>query len=1218
MDRRQFIQGATLLALAPEMQKLHVQALPARPVWLDEFESPPDSARPWVYAFWMEGNVTREGISADLLAMKEAGIGGLIFMDGGLGNPPGPHRFMSASWLELFSFLVEEAGRLGIEINLNNAPGWAGSGGPWIKPEQATQTVIVAEMLVEDASQLQGPLTKPAGIRHDFYRDIAVLAFPASSSGTLPSFRIPGIATTKSFAGTGDFFGVVPWPRFIPTDTNWPEAPHDQCIRAASMLDLTSNLDSDGHLKWAPPPGRWIVLRFGHTVANGGTRSAQPEAAGLECDKLSKSAVALQFSSMAGKLSDLAASLAGKALVSTHIDSWEAGSSNWTDGFRGEFRNRRGYDLLPYLPTLNGIVVDTRTISERFLWDYRETVCELTLENYAAHMRELAHEKGMRLSIEAYDGTVDDLRYAGRADEPMSEFWRSCYSGAPLADLNESMCSAAHVYGRNIVGSESFTAMRGDFVDHPATLKPLGDWAFCTGVNRICFSEWVMQPWRRIVPGVSFAFFGTVFHESLTWWDMARPWHQYAARCQHMLRQGSFVADICFVAPEGGPYRFTPPIPANVRGVIPNRPPYNFDGCPAELVFQMKVEEGSIVLASGMRYHLLVLPTYNANGKPVLRLTNTADYAYQALPMPEVKTMTPALLRKVKELVEAGATVLGHRPLQSPSLSSFPACDVELQDLADSLWGKDAGRDGTGERKLGKGRVVWGGTPEEVFAAKGLPPDFSSSLDHKLNYTHRQTQDGMDIYFVVNNEAATVQGDLSFRASGKHPELYWPQTGHSEMVAVFRHDNGVTRLPIALHANESVFVVLHKMTHLVESLIAVSRADQQLWPVAPAQTPETQDAFTLALWITPAQEISLPQEQGSGWSYLNGAVEAPALGFQTFLSPGEGNYGFAAGKNGVVVFQYGESGKVEPILVHATSISGPTLIGVVYENRIPRLYLNGKLARTGPQNPFPPRSSRLWMDHRFSAGELAAQQRLDSILGSAALHTASERLLDIDVARRIVWQSGEYTLRSSTGRVRNLSVNLPQRQKILGPWQVAFDPVWGGPPNSIFPELQDWSQHTDEGIRFYSGVAVYRNTFGFSRPLSANERVYLDLGEVAVIAEVRLNSENLGILWNAPYRVDATEALKQGQNKLEVSVVNVWTNRIIGDQNLPADSEVDASGIIKKWPQWVLEQKKSPTGRFTFTSARQWERDSTLVQSGLLGPVELVSAKKFDLPELTA
>jgi hypothetical protein len=984
------------------------------------------------------------------------------------------------------------------------------------------------------------------------------------------------------------------------------------------MLDLTSNLDSDGHLKWAPPPGRWIVLRFGHTVANGGTRSAQPEASGLECDKLSKSAVAFQFSSMAGKLSDRTASLAGKALVSIHIDSWEAGSNNWTDEFREEFRKRRGYDLLPYLPTLNGIVVDTRAISERFLWDYREVVCELTLENYAAHMRELAHAKGMRLSIEAYDGTVDDLRYAGRADEPMSEFWRSCYSGVPLADLNESMASAAHVYGRNIVGSESFTAMRGDFVDHPATLKPLGDWAFCTGVNRICFSEWVMQPWRRIVPGVSFAFFGTVFHESLTWWNMARPWHQYAARCQHMLRQGSFVADICFVVPEGGPYRFTPPIPATVRGVIPNRPPYNFDGCPAELVFQMKVEDDCIVLASGMRYHLLVLPTYNANGKPVLRLTNTADYAYQALSMPEVKTMTPALLRKVRELVEAGATVLGHRPLQSPSLSNFPACDVELQDLADLLWGKDAGRDGTGERKLGKGRVAWGSTPEEVFAAKGLPPDFSSTLDHKLNYTHRRTQDGMDIYFVVNNEAATVQGDMSFRASGNNPELYWPQTGHSEMVAAFRHDNGVTTLPIALHANESVFVVLHKITHPVESLTAVSRADQQLWPGPPALTPDAQDAFTLALWITPAQEISLPQEQGSGWFYPNGAVEAPAPGFQTFISPGEGNYGFAAGKNGVVVFQYGESGKVEPILVHATSISGSTLIGVVYENRIPRLYLNGKLARTGPLNPFPPRSSRLWMDHRFSAGELAAQQRLDSILGSAALHSSPEHLPDVDVARRIVWQSGEYTLKSSSGRIRNLSVHLPQRQKIPGPWQVAFDPAWGGPQYSIFPELQDWSQHTDEGIRFYSGTAVYRNSFDFSRPLSANKRVYLDLGKVAVIAEVRLNSKNLGILWNAPYRVDATEALKHGQNNLEVSVVNVWTNRIIGDQNLPADSELDASGIIKKWPQWMLEQMKSPSGRFTFTSARQWEKDSTLVQSGLLGPVELVSAEKFDLPELTA
>ena len=207
--------------------------------------------------------------------------------------------------------------------------------------------------------------------------------------------------------------------------------------------------------------------------------------------------------------------------------------------------------------------MDSLEVSERFLWDYRETICEMLLENYAGHLRELAHKNGLRLSIEAYDGTCDDLRYAGRADEVMCEFWqRGCYTGLPLCDIVEEMASAAHVYGQRIVGAEAFSSWRGDFLDHPATLKPLGDWAFCAGVNRFCLSEWIMQPWPQRVPGVSFLFIGTVFHRSLTWWEQSKAWHEYLARCQHMLRQGQYVADVCFLAPEGGPHRFVPPIPA--------------------------------------------------------------------------------------------------------------------------------------------------------------------------------------------------------------------------------------------------------------------------------------------------------------------------------------------------------------------------------------------------------------------------------------------------------------------------------------------------------------------------------------------------------------------------------------------------------------------------------------------------------------------------------
>jgi hypothetical protein len=165
----------------------------------------------------------------------------------------------------------------------------------------------------------------------------------------------------------------------------------------------------------------------------------------------------------------------------------------------------------------------------------------------------------------------------------------------PLCDIVDEVSSAAHVYGRRIVAAEAFTNWHGDFLDHPATLKPLGDWAFGAGVNRYCFSEWIMQPSLDRVPGVSFLFIGTVFHRSLTWWEQSKPWHEYVARCQQMLRQGQPVADVCFLEAEGAPHRFVAPIPVASCGMIPDRPGYNYDDCPSEALQRATVKDCEIV-----------------------------------------------------------------------------------------------------------------------------------------------------------------------------------------------------------------------------------------------------------------------------------------------------------------------------------------------------------------------------------------------------------------------------------------------------------------------------------------------------------------------------------------------------------------------------------------------------------------------------------------------
>lgn len=1205
----------------------------AAPVAAD-FMQPPAAARPWVYAFWMEGNVTKQGITADLEAMARQGIGGLLFMDGALGNPNGPYRFMSDSWREMFSYMMAEANRLGIQVNLNNAPGWAGSGGPWVTPEHATQKVIASETVLVGPRHFSETLPA-AKSNHGYYQDIAVLAYPAPVKSGKDLYRIPDYNSTKSFAGDRDFAGVVPWPRYIPTAASYPPVPAGESIVAAKMQNLSTHLAVNGKLTWDVPPGRWLVMRFGYTVSNGELRSAQAEANGLETDKLSQAALDAQFAAMVGKLSDDIGPLAGKALVAVHIDSWEAGSGNWTQGFGDEFRRRRGYDLTPYLPTLNGIVVDSREVSERVLWDLRETVSEMLLDNYAGHMQTLAHNRGLWLSIEGYDGTVDDLRYAGRADQPMSEFWqRPLYSGLPMSDLSEEMASAAHVYGKPIVGAEAFTARWGDFLDYPATLKPLADWAFSTGVNRLYFSEWVMQPWPQRKPGVSFQDLGTVFGAGLTWWPESKAWHDYVARTQYLLQQGQFVADVCFLTPEGAPGRFTPPIPASLRGGIPTRPPYNFDGCPAEVLLQgSSVKNGSLTLASGMQYRLLVLPSFDAEHKPVMRLMEGDDYFYRPMPIPRTQTMTPRLLRRVKQLLEAGATVLGDRPLASPSLEGYPACDAEVTQLADDIWGRGAGSGGTGQHAVGMGRIVWGQTPAAVLANLQVPVDFSSdqALKGKLNYTHRRADDGSEVYFLVNQQDAAVQGTVSFRAHGRQPEWWWPQTGKVERAVIYKESGDLTEMPLSLNANESVFVIFRESApkHWVAAASAVPDH------VSPAVA---DDAFEVAAWVKPGGEIPLPVASADGWQYANQHLPEPGLGSQTFTSPGQASGGFAVGSNGVVVFQYGVSGEIQPLLAYPAQWGAPPSsdpsqsrdpimqaagakrihIGVIYKDRVPYLFIDGILVKSGPKSRFAPRDGGGWADQRTFAADIAARDRFEEMLvasGHADLLLSSrikDALPAIDASHDLFWRSGGYALTASTGERVTRQIKVPPPLDLQGAWQVQFDPNSGGPASVAFDHLQSWSTRAEPEIKFYSGAATYRKTFHADFPEHTSNRIYLDLGKVAVMADVTLNGKNLGVLWNAPYRVDVTDALHlNGDNVLEVNVINLWVNRLIGDEQLPEDSERDPDGTLKSWPQWIAGGAVSPTGRHTFTTRRIWKADDPLIDSGLLGPVRLLAAQSI-------
>ena len=1255
----------------------------------EQFAAPPASARPWVYWFPLDGNITREGITADLEAMARVGIGGVLYMETDQGTPKGPVPFASPAWRELIQHACKEASRLGLKINMNNDAGWCGSGGPWITPELSMQRLVWTETAVTGPKRFEAKLPQPKAVK-DYYRDIAVFAYPTPAK----PYRIPQLRGKS--ADTREA---------VTLRTAYPDLPSGSAIPREKIVHLTAKLAADGQLAWDVPEGDWTLLRLGHTSTGKDNHPAPIDGRGLECDKLSKEAAETHFNNLMGKLVADNRALTGqeKTLVTTHIDSWEVHSQNWTPRFREEFQRLRGYDPLPLLPVMSGRVVDSLEISERFLWDVRQTVSELLVENYAGHMRTLAHRSGLHLSIEAYgDGPFDDLAFAGQADEPMSEFWSWNRFGA--AETCTEMASAAHVYGKPILGAEAFTATDAEkWQGHPANIKELGDWAFCEGVNRFVFHRYALQPWKDVRPGVSMGPWGLHYERTQTWWEQSRAWHAYLARCQYLLQQGLFVADLCFLTPENAPQGFQSPVKGSH-----DRTGYNFDGCPPDaLLTRMEVKNGRLVLPDGMSYRMLVLP--------------------------RTGTMTPQMLRKIRDLVVAGATVLGMPPTRSPSLVGYPQADADVRQLAQELWGDGQPTAELAERAVGKGLVLWGrellpqpepeydsgsalgsakwiwfneGHPERsappgtryfrrivtldagskvasarllmtadnefdcwvngrkaghgdrfqqahamsvghllkpgpnviavaavnttesanpagligaltvrfadkrmldvvtdgsweasktvadtwktdpasagwpaalplgpmgmapwheieegapggsdttldiavagrVLAKLGVSPDFAcpSAADGAgPRYIHKRIGDN-DVYFVANKDAQCREFVCSFRVQGRRPELWWPDTGRIEPSVVFEQAEGCTRVPLRLDPSGSVFVIFREPLAGFDPVVSVARNGEPVLPSPKSGANITVQKAVYGLLDDPKATRDV-------------TAKVQAL--------------FAKGTLAFAVTDMAKDD--DPAFMQVKTL------------RIDYL-ANGEAFSVSSTD-----------GQRISVNAPAPAL-------AATLHSGADGALVLEAS-----EPGRYQVKTASGKTLTADVPaVPQPVEIAGEWAVEFPPKSGAPERVVLPKLISWSEHADSGVKYFSGTATYRKTFEIpAAMLGASRHLTLDLGKVDIMAEVKLNGQSFDVLWKKPFTLDVTRAVHPGSNTLEIKVVNLWINRLIGDEQLPDDSPRNKDGrTLSAWPDWLLAGKPSPTGRFTFTSHRLWKKDDPLVPSGLLGPVTL-------------
>lgn len=1070
------------------------------------FRHPPAGARPWVFWYWMQAAVTREGIRADLLSMKEAGIGGAYLMPiKGVANPPlidPPVEQLSPAWWDMVRFAMHQADSLGLQLAMHACDGFAVAGGPWITPELSMQKLTWARWGLEGGRKVDVTAPLPPS-NEGYYRDVAVLAFPTPASwevstrtiiprvttsmgtdaaylvkeGNKGSFRSDGTCwiqyafdrpftcrsivirtsgnnyqaqrlamevsddginfrsigrmtpprhgwqdgdadvthaiapvTARYFRFLYDKAGSEPgsedldaakWKPSLKISglelsampvidgyegkngevwrlsarTTSRQVPDSLCVAADRIVDISSRMDSTGHLVWQAPAGHWTILRIGHT-STGHTNATGGAAKGLECDKFNPRAIELQFDRWFGEtIRQVGPELAGRVLKVFHVDSWECGSQNWTADFRAQFSRHCGYDLLTWLPVMTGVPVGTVDRSERFLYDVRSTITELTEDKFYKTMERLAHAKGCRFSAESVAPTMtgDGMLHYQSSDIPMGEFWLRSPTHDKPNDMLDAI-SGAHVYGKQVVQAEGFTELRMAWDEHPGMMKTLQDRNYALGINRLVFHVFTENPWMDRRPGMTLDGVGTFLQRDQTWWRQGRFWIDYTQRCQWLLQQGRPVADIAVFTGEEIPRRAVLPdrlvstlpglfgaerVAAEARRLANTGEPlrtmpvgvvhsanmadpenwvdplhgYAYDCInPDALLHLATVRDGRVVLPGGASYAVLVWPA--------------------AHPMaPDPGLMSAAVARRLLQLVQDGATLIMDGPkaggYHTPGLLHATANDSIVRTIVRSLL---SGR-------VGKGRVIRG--PFTQSAIEGLPRDFiaaeGAAVATGIAYTHRVAP-GMDIYFVSNQLDRDRRLTVSLRIKGRQPELWDAVTGEIRPADHWGYRNGHTEVDLSLPANGSMFIVLRRLTAV-------------------------------------------------------------------------------------------------------TATDGTTTI----------------------PHPF-------------------------------------------------------------------LTLN--------GPWTVHFDPSLGGPVTPVqFDSLTEWNRNADSSIAYYSGTAVYSKSFNWVST-SEKERIWLDLGQVANIARVFVNGVDCGVIWTFPYRIDITRALRPGGNELRIEVTNTWANRLIGDHSRPEKQRI--------------------------------------------------------------
>ncbi len=1039
------------------------------------FLSPPKVYHPETWFHFIGGNVAKEGITADLEAIAGAGISGIQLFHGQFGGPwPGVDdqiTCLSPNWDDAVKFTAEECQRLGLRFTMQNCPGWAMSGGPWIEPENAMRHLVYSRSNVSEGTfDMVLPVPESSEEEWRDYKDVAVLAFPTplgdsdvklipksiKSGDEVPwkdffegkidklnlapvsygqshwvevSFPSSVIIRTVQFSPVRGFDpnwaydpGVsVQIQAFLPENktkeifnvempaSNWqdyklislacsevenaqtyriniqnkhamtltsldflsaarknnweaeagwtlrglvrgsehPDQSTKAFVDASQILDISEKMDKNGYLKWDAPAGQWTILRIGHVNTGQKNAPAPPEGTGWECNKLSEIGPNSHFPGYIGRLID--GSLSGGLLNGMLLDSWECKTQTWTQTMESDFDSISGYALRKWLPAVFGYVINDQETTSQFLLDWRSTIGDLYANKFYGRMAELAKQNGLTVAYETAAGDVfpaDIMEYFKYADVPMCEYWQPLsdnFVGSSNFKAIKPTVSAARLYGKPRIAAEAFTSFELTWDEHLSMLKEIANIKAVDGVTHQVFHTYTHNPRTDFLPpGTSFGSgIGTPFLRGQTWWKHMPEFVNYLSRCNYLLERGKPVSDVLWYL--GDELNHKPDQNAPFPGG------FKYDYCnPDILINRLSVENGNIFTPEGLSYRLLWLP--------------------------DNERMLTETLEKIVDLVEKGATIVGNAPKSLATLKDKNNAQQRFDLAVRKIWGDN--QNDSGEREVGKGKVISGKTIFEAVKTLNLVPDVTGG---DALWIHRSVK-GDDWYFVCAPAGKAYNGELSFKTQG-NAELWDPLTGKITPVKT-RNENNRSVVELDLAQAGSCFVVF--------------RED--------------------------------------------------------------------------------------------------------------------------------------------------SKKQKDEIISNTV--------------------------------VKNTFV------KLNNDWQLSFPAGWGAPENVQLDGLKAWKdlEISSEGKAF-SGSATYSVSFDIDEVKLQTDYI-LDLGKVEMIALVSLNGKELRTLWSPPYRLDLSEAIKQGKNELKIEVTSSWFNRLV----------YDAGQVEEKRKTWTI---KGPS------------KDFPLRDNGLLGPVTL-------------